>query len=73
MDIHELEQESLKLDLNQRAQLAEKLLLSLDASADSADMQLWITESHRRLQELRDGIAEEIPVEQVVQSMYDAL
>lgn len=73
MDIYELEQETLKLDLEQRAQLAERLLLSLDPSADGADMHVWIAESQRRLQEMRNGTAEEIPADKVVQSMYDAL
>ena len=74
MDIHKLEEETLKLDLDQRAQLAEKLLLSLDDSySEAADMKMWIAESNRRLNELRDGTAEEIPAEQVVESMYAAL
>ncbi len=73
MDIHELEQETLKLDLDQRAQLPERLLLSLDPSTYGADMQVWIAESQRRLQEMRNGTVEEIPAAQVVQSMYDAL
>ncbi len=74
MDISKLEQETLKLDLDQRAQLAEKLLLSLvDSYSEAADMKMWIAESHRRLKELRDDTAEEVPVEQVVESMYAAL
>jgi len=74
MDISKLEQETLKLDIEQRAQLAEKLLLSLDDSySEAADMKMWIAESHRRLNELRERTAEEIPAEQVVESMYAAL
>ncbi len=66
MDIDQIEAEIMRLNLNQRASLAEKLLLSLDAPTDEENLKLWVLESERRLRDLREGKAKEIPAEEVL-------
>ncbi len=65
MKLEELEREVMKLNLEDRAALAEKLILSLDAPSDEENLHLWVREAERRLQELREGMVGEIPAEEV--------
>lgn len=65
MKLEELENEVMKLSIEERAALAEKLLLSLDAPSDVENLRLWVAEAERRLKELREGTATEISVEEV--------
>ena len=45
----------MKLSIEERAQLAGQLLLSIDEPTESEVEGLWIDEAERRLQEFRDG------------------
>lgn len=65
MNDEQLEAEIMKLDLDARARLAEKLILSLDALSDEENLRLWVVEAERRLRDLREGRAKEIPAEEV--------
>lgn len=65
MNQEELEAEVMKLDLEARARLAEKLILSLDAPSEEENLRLWVAEAERRLKELREGQAREVPAEEV--------
>ena len=65
MSLKELETEAMKLGIEERAALAEKLLLSVDAPSDAENLSLWVAEAERRLKELRDGTTEEVAVEEV--------
>jgi putative addiction module component (TIGR02574 family) len=65
MNDEQLEAAIMKLDLDARARLAEKLLLSLDAPSDEENLRLWVDEAERRLKDLREGKAKEIPAEEV--------
>jgi len=65
MSLKELETEAMKLGLEERAALAEKLLLSVDAPTDTENLALWVNEAEKRLKELRDGTTEEVPVDEV--------
>jgi putative addiction module component (TIGR02574 family) len=60
-----VEAKALRLGLRDRARLAEKLLLSLDAPSDEENLRLWVAEAERRLQELRTGKDKEIPARTV--------
>jgi putative addiction module component (TIGR02574 family) len=73
LTIHQLESELFSLDLNTRALLAEKLILSIDAPTESENLQLWVDEAERRLADLRAGKALEYPAEEVFQSVRAAL
>ena len=61
MDLEQLEAEIMKLNLEARARLAERIILSLDAPSDEENLYLWVVEAERRLKELREGRAKEIP------------
>lgn len=53
------------LSLEERAELAGTLLLSLDEPNESEVERLWLEEAERRLQEFREGKVKGIPSEQV--------
>jgi len=57
MTIEQVEAEALKLDPRARAELAEKLLRSLDDLSDPEIEQLWAEEAVRRDAELDSGEA----------------
>lgn len=56
---------AMRLSLEERAQLAGKLLLSLDEPSESEVERLWLEEAERRLREFRKGKAKGIPAEEV--------
>jgi len=64
-NIEALEAKVMKLAIEDRARLAEKLILSLDAPAEEENLRLWVAEAERRLQELRAGEAKEIAAQEV--------
>ena len=59
MTIEELESAISRLDVQDRARLARKLLVSLEDLSVEENLELWVEESKRRLEELRvdPGIA----------------
>jgi len=57
--------EAMELSLEERAQLAGKLLLSLDEPSESEVERLWMEEAERRLQEFREGKTKGIPADEV--------
>ncbi len=69
----ELEAEIMNLGLEGRARLAERLLLSLEAPSEAENLQLWVTEVERRLRELREGHAKEIPAHEALQQARASL
>ena len=46
---------ALRLSIEERAQLAGRLLLSLDEPSESETERLWLEEAERRLREFREG------------------
>lgn len=73
MNDEQLEAEIMKLGLDARARLAEKLILSLDAPSDEENLRLWVAEAERRLRDLREGRAKEIPAEEVFRRARQAI
>ena len=65
MNPEQLEAEIMKLNLDARAKLAERIILSLDAPSDEENLRLWVLEAERRLKDLREGKAKEVPAEEV--------
>jgi putative addiction module component (TIGR02574 family) len=68
-----LEAKALQLPPEQRAQLAERLISSLDQSVDPDSEELWIREAERRLEELESGGVEPVPAERVIESARSSL
>ena len=73
LTVQQLENELFNLDLNTRAHLAEKLILSIDAPGEAENLKLWVDEAEHRLSELRSGKAREYPADEVLQSVRAAL
>jgi putative addiction module component (TIGR02574 family) len=73
LTVPQIENEMFNLDLNTRAQLAEKLILSIDAPSDAENLQLWVDEAERRLADLRAGKASEYPASEVFRNIRAAL
>ena len=65
MNTEQLEAEIMRLSIDVRARLAERIILSLDAPSDEENLQLWVQETERRLKDLREGKAKEVAAEDV--------
>ncbi len=63
-NIEDLEGEVMKLSIEARAQLAGKLILSLDVPSEEENLRFWVAEAEKRLKNLRDGKAREISAEE---------
>jgi len=63
----EIEKDALRLSLEDRARLAVRLLSSLESGTEPPEEieQLWIAEAERRFQELRGGVVQGIPAQEV--------
>ena len=58
-------EEALKLTANERAEVAEQLIASLDEAPDTDVEQAWQEEIQKRLQQLERGEVKTIPWEEV--------
>lgn len=65
MKLKQIEDEILQLPEEARAELAQKLLLSLDVPSEIEIAADWLTEAHRRAKELDEGSVRPIPAEEV--------
>ena len=57
--------QALRLPPNERAEVAEQLIQSLDPQADSEVEQAWQQEIQQRLSEITSGVEKTIPWEEV--------
>ncbi len=69
----ELESKVLRLPTKERARLAEKLLASLEGTAEPEAEALWLAEAERRLAELEAGSAAGITAEEVFRKSRESL
>ena len=65
MNLKQIEDEVLHLPVDERAELAQKLLLSLDSSSEDEIESDWLLEARCRAKELDEGIVQPIPAEEV--------
>jgi len=68
MTVDELETEVLKLPLDSRAELAHRILLSLDEGEepDPEHERLWLEEIERRYRAVREGTSPLTPADEVL-------
>jgi len=64
MNLEQIEDEVLHLSEEERAELTQKLLLSLDVQTKDEIEEEWLVEARRRAQELNEGIVQPIPAEE---------
>lgn len=57
--------EALSLSVQERAELAEQLLSSLDALSEAEVEQLWLREAARRADEIDQGLTRLVPADDV--------
>jgi putative addiction module component (TIGR02574 family) len=65
MDLKTLEKEALRLSAEDRAALAQKLLLSLEDTPASELDELWLIEADRRARQLDRGEVQPVPADEV--------
>ncbi len=65
MNMKQIESEALGLSESDRAELAQKLILSLDTTNQGELDEAWLVEAKHRAQELDEGIVQPIPAEEV--------
>ncbi len=65
MDLKTLEKEALNLSPEDRATLAQRLLLSLEDLSEGELNEVWLVEAERRARELDKGTVQPIPAEEV--------
>ena len=65
MKLNQIEAEALNLSGEERAELAQKLLLSLDTPSEEEIAEDWLMEAQRRARELDEGIVQPVPAEEV--------
>ena len=66
MTIDQITTEAMQLPVSSRAELAEKLVESLDFTEDEATRAAWAAEVIRRRDDVRSGRVQTIPGEQVM-------
>ena len=65
MKLKQIEDEVLHLSEDERAELAQKLLLSLDEPSEDEIAEDWLVEAQRRARELDEGIVQPVPADEV--------
>jgi hypothetical protein len=55
MELKQIEQEALRLSTDQRAMLAQKLLLSLEELSENEIQEQWLIEARTRAEQLDSG------------------
>ena len=65
MKAETIRREALSLSVQERAELAEQLLSSLDALSESEIEHLWLLEAARRAAEMDRGLMKRVPAEEV--------
>ena len=65
MKFNQIEAESLNLSKEERAELAQKLLLSLDTPSEEEIAEDWLMEAQRRARDLDEDIVQPISAEEV--------
>ena len=73
MTIEQIANEALALPSEQQALLAERLVESLDAAEANGSDKLWATEAKRRRDEVRHGLVETIPGDEVLAEVRRSL
>ncbi|MDX2506221.1 MAG: addiction module protein [Gammaproteobacteria bacterium] len=65
MTLKQIVYESLHLSEDERAELAQKLLLSLDSPSESEIADDWLLEASRSAKDIDNGTVQPIPAEEV--------
>jgi putative addiction module component (TIGR02574 family) len=72
-DVSELEREAKCLSRSERAQLAQRLIASLDPGDDIDAEDAWLSEAERRYQAYREGTVTARPAAEVFRELHAKL
>lgn len=72
-NVERLAEQAMKLPGESRARLADLLVESLDADELGRIDQLWVVEAKRRRDEVRNGIVDTIPSDEVRRRVRNAI
>ena len=64
-NLKRIEDEALHLSEEERAKLAQRLLLSLDAPTEAEVEEDWLIEARRRARELDEGLVQPVSAEEM--------
>ena len=73
MNLHDVETAALRLEPDDRAALAHRLLVSLDNLSFEEHEQVWLEVAQKRVQELREGTVKGIPTSDVLEDARSRL
>jgi len=73
MGLAQIENEALKLDVQERAHLAMRLLDSLDNDISDYDEEAWIAEAERRYASYKDGSIKSRDIALVLHDAHQSL
>ena len=65
MNTETIRREALSLPVQERAELAEQLVSSLDALSETEVEQLWLQEASRRADEIEQGLTKRVAADEV--------
>jgi len=71
--VEDLIKRAMELSAEQRAQLADELVESLDSDALTQLDKKWLAEAKRRRDEIRSGYSQAIPGPEALQQVRDAI
>ncbi|WP_089715946.1 addiction module protein [Halomonas daqiaonensis] len=66
MDFHKIEDQALHLPKEERAQLIQRLVLSLESPSEEELSSDWLLEARRRAEELDNGLVQAVPGDDVM-------
>jgi putative addiction module component (TIGR02574 family) len=66
MNLQKIENEALHLPREERAQLIQRLVLSLESPSEEELRSDWLLEARRRAEELDSGSVQAVPGEEVI-------
>jgi putative addiction module component (TIGR02574 family) len=72
-NLDQLTADAMKLPLRDRAQLAQRLVETLDDEVEPNTEALWFAEAERRLEELRSGKVEGLDSDEAFRTAREAL
>lgn len=73
MTIEQITENALILTNTERAQLADKLVQSLDPADDNGFHAIWVSEAKRRRDEVRNGVVQAIPGDEALAAVRKAV
>lgn len=73
MDLQKIQDEALLLPKEERAQLVQRLVLSLESPSKEELRSDWLLEAQRRAEELDSGSVQAVPGEDVMRKARDLI